>query len=133
MSQLASNHSRPNSNPQKPPKCPTSKNEVISWIACSLNISSQHLSIQQLGDGAYYCRLLNTFVPDVISANRIIDRPSNEYQSGLNLKMLQLALKKLNINIPFDIHKLARKTFIDNWNFVCLLYKHFGKNNERKL
>jgi hypothetical protein len=40
---------------------------------------SPRLSIEQLGDGEIYCRIVNHYVPGTISANRLIHNPKNEY------------------------------------------------------
>lgn len=54
---------------------------------------------------------------------RIVFSPKNEYESALNLKQLQSALTKLRMNLPFDIHRVAKKKFNENWALASQLYR----------
>lgn len=41
----------------------------------------------------------------------------------LNLKQFQNALSKLKLSIFFDIQKISKQKFNENWALVSLLYK----------
>lgn len=102
---------------------------VSEWVGGILGRGG--VSIEQLGDGEAYCRILNHYAPGTILPCRIIHAPTNEYESAINLKHLQTALSKLQINIPFDIHRLTRKKFNENWALASHLYKALAQHTRR--
>ena len=57
----------------------------------------------------------------------------NEYEYCLNLKQLQLALAKLRINIPFDINKVSKQRFNENWALIVLMHKHLDGSELKKM
>ncbi len=92
--------------------CSPTKTDIIEWIIMMCKDVSPRISIEQLGDGEIYCRIVNHYVPGTISANRLIHNPKNEYEFMLNLKQLQTALLRLKMNINFDMSKVCKQKFI---------------------
>ena len=76
-----------------------------------------------MGDGVVYCRIINHYRPNAIPESRINHRPVSNYEATVNLKQVQVALRKMRMVVHLDIHKLARKTFADNWHFLQQLHK----------
>ena len=68
---------------------------------------------------------------------RIIESPVNEYENCLNLKQVQQGLARMRINVPFEINKVSKQRYVENWNFVVLLFKALEgievKNGEERV
>jgi hypothetical protein len=41
---------------------------------------------------------------------------------------MQNVLQQLSINITFDISKISKKKYKDNWDLIAAFYKHFNTN-----
>lgn len=105
----------------------------MAWIHSVLPSADKSTTIESLGNGSMYCRLVNHYLPGAILPSRIINNPVNEYESCLNLKQLQLALAKAKINIPFDMNRVSKQRFHENWNLVVLLFKHLDGSDVKKM
>ena len=109
MSDTNSHLSR-QSTPSKLLQAP-SKSQITTWLSSFQFPFASPPSIESLGDGALYCKILNHYIPNTILTSRIIQQPINEYECCLNLKALQLGLAKNRVNVSFDIHRISKKRF----------------------
>ena len=50
---------------------------ITEWITSIIKDYPHKVSIEQLGDGEIYCRIINHYIPGTISANRIVASPKN--------------------------------------------------------
>lgn len=50
---------------------------IIDWITSIIKDYPHKVSIEQLGDGEIYCRIINHYIPGSISSNRIVVSPKN--------------------------------------------------------
>jgi hypothetical protein len=39
---------------------------------------------------------------------------------------VQTALQQLSITIPFDVGRVAKRKFLENWALINAFYKHFS-------
>jgi hypothetical protein len=109
-----------------------SKWQIFDWIHSILPSAERCLTIESLGNGVVYCRIVNHYAPGSIHASRITPSPLNNYENCINLKQLQQALGKLRINVPFDISKVSKQRFNENWNLIVLLYRQLEGADFRK-
>jgi hypothetical protein len=127
-----SNHHTRTVTPSKHhPSIPT-KSQIMLWIYSLLPTQARNFTIESLGNGAIYCKIINHYCPGTILPSRIISNPINEYESCLNLKQLQLGLARMKIQIPLDINKVSKQRFTENWNLITLLYRHLEGFEVRK-
>lgn len=87
------------------------KTHILQWIHTLLPSVDPATTVESLGNGAIYCKLLNHYMPHSIAPSRIISEPINEYESCLNLKQLQLAMSRMRIPIAFDINKISKQRY----------------------
>ena len=42
---------------------------------------------------------------------------------------MQNTLLQLAITIPFDVNRVAKRKFLENWSLINNFYRHFGEEN----
>lgn len=113
-------HSKPGT-PQTVP----SKVLIINWVRSLFPDLPQTLKIEDFGEGLIYARILNHYYGNPIHT-KISWHPKNEYDYINNLKQVQTALTQLSIVLPFDVNKIAKCKFLENWSLINSFYKHFN-------
>ena len=69
--------------------------------------------------------ILNYYFPGSIALNKVHFNPINEYQCLLNLKLFQNALQVNQIVVRFQLGKIAKLRFQQNWIMANLVYNVF--------
>lgn len=102
-----------------------SKNVIIHWLRSLFPELPLNMKIEDFGDGVVYCRLLNHFYGNP-AHTKITWAPKNEYEYANNLKHVQAALLQLGITIPFDVNRVVKRKFLENWALINAFYRHLS-------
>ena len=63
--------------------------------------------------------------PDKIKTNSINLKPKSEHEKSKNFKIFESCIKNLNIEKLFDIEKLVKCRFQDNFDLALWLYQYY--------
>ena len=120
---------------QKPgtPSSMPSKTTIFNWIKQIVPDSNPKMKVEDLGDGVVYCKIINHYFPGTININRLNLQPKNEYDYSLNLKLFQNALTMHKVVVPFDVGKIAKQKFLENWGLINALYRQLSPNHEESI
>lgn len=102
-----------------------SKTVINSWLKSLFPDLPLSTKIEDFGDGVIYCRLLSHFYGNP-HHSKITWAPKNEYEYANNLKHVQNALLQLNIGISFDVGRVAKRRFLENWALINAFYRHLS-------
>ena len=102
-----------------------SKTLITQWLKTLFPDLPNSLKIEDFGDGVIYCRILNHFHNNP-PQQRICYNPRNEYDYVNNLKHVQAALLQQGMVIPFDVNKISKRKFLENWQLINNFYKHYS-------
>lgn len=72
-----------------------SRREIFTWIKQTLKL--EVTSLEELGRGDIYCRLITHFHPGAIQMTKIVKAPKMKHDIILNLKHLQNGIDRLGI------------------------------------
>ena len=114
------------------PTLAPSKTVIISWLRSIFSNLPLNIKIEDFGDGVVYCKILNHFYGNP-THTKIIWAPKNEYEYVNNLKHTQSALLQLGITIPFDVNRVSKRKFLENWALINAFYRHFSSPPEETL
>lgn len=106
------------------PSAVPSKTLITKWLRSLFPDLPHNLKIEDLGDGIVYCRILSHFYSNP-PLQRICFHPKNEYDYINNLKHAQASLLQQSVLIPFDVNKIAKRKFLENWQLINNFYRHF--------
>ncbi|CAD8125254.1 unnamed protein product [Paramecium sonneborni] len=100
-----------------------SKSEILHWIN---NLLKTNLTkIEQLGNGVIYCKLLNMIDPTSLNSTKIVLKTKTQIDHINNLKLLQNAMQKLHLKKQFDIDKVSKCYFHENYDLILFLKKQY--------
>lgn len=110
-----------------------SRNDLLTWLNDLLktNISK----IEQLGTGSAYCLLFDQIYPGKLQTSKVNVKAKSEYEYTTNLKLLQQAFLKVDIQKPIEVNsfffirihiflkieKLIKLKYQDNFDFLIFL------------
>ncbi|EPZ32520.1 Microtubule-associated Mapre1-like protein [Rozella allomycis CSF55] len=99
-----------------------SRTDLLQWINNLLDLN--YTRIEQLGNGAAYCQIIDSIYGDVpmqkIKFDTILD-----YEIIQNYKILQNSFLQHRIQKPIPIERLAKMKFQDNFEFTQWFKRFF--------
>ncbi|CAD8089207.1 unnamed protein product [Paramecium primaurelia] len=98
-----------------------SKSEILHWINALLKTNFS--KIEQLGNGVAYCKLLNMIDPTCLNPSKIVLKTKTQIDHISNLKLFQTAMQKLHMKKQFDIDKVSKCYFHENYDLALFLKK----------
>ncbi|CAK58719.1 unnamed protein product (macronuclear) [Paramecium tetraurelia] len=98
-----------------------SKSEILHWINTLLK--TNFTKIEQLGNGVAYCKLLNLIDPTCLNSTKIVLKTKTQIDHISNLKLFQTAMQKLHMKKQFDIDKVSKCYFHENYDLALFLKK----------
>ncbi|CAD8188497.1 unnamed protein product [Paramecium pentaurelia] len=98
-----------------------SKSEILQWINTLLK--TNFTKIEQLGNGVAYCKLLNMIDPTCLNSTKIVLKTKTQIDHISNLKLFQTAMQKLHMKKQFDIDKVSKCYFHENYDLALFLKK----------
>ncbi|CAD8126673.1 unnamed protein product [Paramecium sonneborni] len=100
-----------------------SKTEILHWINALLKTNLT--KIEQLGNGIAYCKLLNMIDPTCLNPTKIVLKTKTQIDHINNLKLFQTAMQKLHLKKQFDIDKVSKCYFHENYDLALFLKKQY--------
>lgn len=82
-----------------------SKNEIVNWFNNILELKTE--KIEQLGNGAAYCQVIEHFFPGSVSLQKVQWNARLPYEILANYKILTNSLNNLQIKKVVDVQKLS--------------------------
>ena len=105
-----------------------SRKEILDWINATLDLNVT--KIEQLGTGAVYSQLVDAYIPGAVTMSKINWKAKSNYEFINNLKVLQGAFVKLNVNKVIEVERLAKAKYQDNLEFIQWLKKTLSDGKE---
>lgn len=109
--------------PSTPSNTP-SRTVIGAWLKSLFPELPISPKIEDFGDGIVYCKLLNHFYNSP-PHSKITWAPKTQYEFANNLRHVQSALLQHGIAISFDVSRVAKRRFLENWALINGLYRHF--------
>eukprot|EP01083_Nonionella_stella_P207990 755098_1 len=106
---------------------PLGRLELLSWANSVLEMD--YAKLEDFGDGIGYCFLLDAVFEGSVSLNVLNFNPSFPGDREYNLRILRRGLAKLEIDQPVECAKLARFSFLDNFNLLQWFRKFLLEKN----
>ena len=102
-----------------------SKTIIANWLRSLFPDLPANHKIEDFGDGVIYCRILNHYCGQP-AIQKFSWHPKNEYAYANNLKQVQAILQQQGFVLPFDVNKVSKRKFLENWQLINGFYKHFN-------
>lgn len=101
------------------------KNQYITWAQECSGVDCD--SIEDLGDGFIYCKILSSMYPASLNISEATGNPSRaDYGANNNFQLVQRCFKDLNIPKQIDINSLLSKNADANLDFAQWFYATFS-------
>ncbi|XP_067824010.1 microtubule-associated protein RP/EB family member 1-like isoform X3 [Heptranchias perlo] len=107
-----------------------SRHDMLAWVNNSLQLN--YTKIEQLCSGAAYCQFMDMLFPGSIALKRVRFQAKLEHEYIQNFKLLQAALKKMDVDKIIAVDKLMKGKFQDNFEFLQWFRKFYDANNDGK-
>ncbi|KAI1731140.1 calponin homology (CH) domain-containing protein [Ditylenchus destructor] len=109
----------------------STENELIEWV--NERLKSEYVKIEQLRDGAGYCRFTEALFPGSIQPERVKwdSRQKRDWRS--NWKLVQTAWKQIGVDRIVPVKNLVKGKFDDNFEFLKWFKSFYDTNSRRHI
>ncbi|CAL8088006.1 unnamed protein product [Calicophoron daubneyi] len=89
---------------------------ILTWLASLLDTDIKR--IEDLSNGAVYCRVMEILFPGSIPLNRVKVNTKHEGEAILNYKLLQNAFRQYEVRKDIPVNNLVKGVFSENFRFA---------------
>lgn len=104
-----------------------SRTELINWLNETLQLD--YKKVEQCGNGAVYCQLLDSIYHD-IPMSRVNFDAKSEFDCSTNMKILQASFQKHKITRIIDVEKIMKCRLQDNLELLQWFKKYWMEKKD---
>ena len=99
--------------------------ELLTWL--NELVDCDYPKIESCSDGVGYCQVIDAIYPNIVNLSRLNFNAKFTEEFQRNLRVLDEAFNKLELDKTVPVEKLSKGKFQDNMNFLQWLYNHASK------
>ncbi|KAH8289628.1 hypothetical protein KR054_008426 [Drosophila jambulina] len=106
-----------------------SRYEMLEWMNSK---AQEHIDrIEDLCTGVAYCRMMDTILPNSINMKRVKMTPRRRHEYKHNMRLLQDAFNRLELEQPVPIDLIVQGRFKHNFEFIQFFKKFYDSQTSQ--